>query len=318
MARSRADFPDMNHRTFRFGPLTRSMSFVGDFIDGRYVPNDSVSYLLSEEMIWRTAMNPDRRGYVIEAVMPFSLLSGFDLPPPRIGFDVTVMNVDRVVRRGSVADLFGDSLRVMPIGATFGRIEYDTAFYSWAGGGRFTRYSPSSWGTARFNQATFMFKLMFYFVLFLFCASPPLIIMQAILGRRKEAVEDRAMEDDFSPLTEAVIEAIEEELTDANFGISDAATSVGKTEEEIAAALAKDMDSTFDRLLTFRRIKRSQGLMRNVELSIDDIAERCGFPDVGTYRERYKAQMSVNPEVSREALLDRIREEREEDEEDDD
>jgi AraC-like DNA-binding protein len=350
-----ADFPGMTHRSLRFGPLTRSVAFIGEYVEGKgYVSCDSIGLLFRDEMVWRSVIDPNGKWYTIEAAIPHSLLSGFDLPPKTIGMDVTVMNVDRVTRGGNAGDLFGDdddfdidddgdnmggdlnrgdgdgdtvkdadtrpARRVVnPIGAMIGRIEHDTSFYSWAGAGRFTRYSPSSWGTARFTHATTWFRILFFMLITLAIAFPLLNIIQTFTSGHKEAKEDKLMdEDNYSPITEAVIECVEKRLADADFGLKDVLQSIDGNEEEVVSALQKDLGITFCKLLTVRRIKRSQGLMKDPGLDIEKIAARCGFADVNTYREQYTAQMNVDPEISRTAVQDRIREDREMEEEDDD
>jgi len=356
MYRDRTDFPGITHRSLRFGPFTRSITFTGEYIEGKgYVRCDSLGQLFRDEMDWRAVTELDR-GYTIEAAIPFSLLSGFELPPSQIGMDITVMNVDRVTRGGNAGDLFDDLFgddeddvsaaldtdadnanddtgklqtshstlqtpikrTVNPIGATIGRIEHDTSYYSWAGGGRFTRYSPNTWGTARFSHAAIWFKMLFYALVAIILIFAVLTIMQTVLARRNEIKEDRMMEDNYSPVTEAVIECIENRLTETGFGIKDVLKSIDKNENEVAAALQKDLDITFDRLLTIRRIKRSQGLMKDPDLTIDKIAAMCGFADVNAYRAQYTALMNVDPEISRQAVQDRIREDREAEEDDDD
>ncbi|MCL2182295.1 MAG: hypothetical protein FWB85_02350 [Chitinispirillia bacterium] len=352
-----AGFPNMTHRSLRFGPITRSMPFIGEYVEGKgYVRGDSISQLFRDEMNWRSETGQDGKGYTIEAAIPLSLLSGFDeLPPSTIGMDVTVMNVDRVTRGGNAEELFGEDdeedlsaengventpgagpdsansklqtpnstppakRTVKPIGAMIGRIESDTSFYSWAGAGQYTRYSPSSWGTAKFSRATPLFRVLFYLLIAMAVLFPLLSIIQTFTSGRKEVKEDRLMdEDDYSPVTTAVIECVEQGLGDTNFGLKDVSKSIDKGAEEIAAALQKDMDIAFDRLLSVRRVKKSQGLMKDAELTIEKIAAMCGFADVNTYKEQYMALMNVDPEVSRTAALDRIREDRAAEEDEDD
>ena len=108
------------------------------------------------------------------------------------------------------------------------------------------------------------------------------------------------------------MECVEEGLPDVDFRIDGVVRGVGKSEGEIAAAIEKDLGVTFERLLAFRRLKRSQRLMRTPELDIAQIAALSGFADVETYIEQYKAQMRVDPEISRAAALEKIREEEEE------
>jgi len=342
MYRDRADFTNITHRSLRFSPLTRSIAFVGEYVEGKgYVRNDSLTQLLRDDIDWKAAVDTNGKGYTIEAAIPLSLLSGFDLPQTKIGMDVAVMNIDRVTRSGNAANLFDDdendsddnnnsgdnppptantaTRAVAPIGAMIGRIENDTAFYSWAGATQFTRYSPGTWGTAEFAQEATWLKAIFYMLIGLAAIFPIITIIQTFTTRRNEMRDEKIMDDDnYSPITEAVMECVEKGLANANFGLKDVLKSINETETNVTAALQKDLDSSFDKLLTYRRIKRSQGLMKDADISIEEIAEMCGFADVGKYKELYAAQMMVDPEISRDAVLDRIREDLEAEEEDDD
>ena len=303
----RAEFPGANHRSLRFGPLTRSRIFAGEFVNGRgYVYSDEISQSLSNGMVWKTAVDSINGEYIVEATVPFPLLSDIVFPPPQIGFDVSVMNVDKI------ADSDNDSDGV-------DNAETVESFYSWAGAERFTRYSPSKWGTGRTTQAALALKIVFVLVLILTCAIPLLFIAHVVAANRKEGKEDLIVDaSDNSPVTEKILALIEEKLSDVNFCFNDVAKSVDATKEEIAAAIRQDFDCTFDQLLAFRRIKRSQSLMKDANLDIEKIAAMCGFASVSAYKDQYMARMKVDPEVSRTAMLEKIAEEEREAEEDED
>jgi len=297
----RADFPGANHRSLRFGPLTRSRTFAGEFVSGQgYVYSDEISQSLSNGMEWKTAVDSVNGEYIVEAAIPFPLLSDMVFPPPLIGFDVSVMNVDKIAGSG-------------------GETETVESFYSWAGAERFTRYSPSRWGTGRTTQAALALKIVFVLVLILTCAIPLLFISHVVAANRKEGKEDLIVDaSDNSPVTEKILALIEERLSDVKFCFNDVVKSVDAAKEEIVAAIKQDFDCTFDQLLAFRRIKRSQGLMKDANLDIEKIAAMCGFASVSAYKDQYMARMKVDPEISRTAMLEKIAEEEREAEEDED
>jgi len=288
MRRDRAVFPGINHRSLRFSPRGRSLFFIGEFADGKYAQSDSITRLLTDEAEWKTVI--DSGGYIVEAAIPFSLLSNFEFPPSKIGFDVSVMNAD-------------------------GQTE---SFVSWAGAERFTRYSPSRWGTARIDQAAPALQFVLIVALFISGFAILAFVFYLFISHRQESKEIRIETRGESPLTEAVVEHIEKHLSNANLRIDDISKSVDKPAEEIAAALMGDLECTFGQLLAYRRVKRSQKLMREAELSMEEIAARCGFADVDAYRESYIARMKVAPEVSRKAMLERIREDLEAERDDED
>jgi AraC-like DNA-binding protein len=286
--RDRAVFPGINHRSLRFSPRGRSVFFVGEFTDGKYVRSDSVTRLLKDEAEWKASVNSD--GYVVEAAIPFSLLSDLDFPPPKIGFDVSVMDADG----------------------------QEETFYSWAGAERFTRYSPSRWGTARINDAAPALKYVLAFALFISAFAIIGFVVYLVFSHRQESKDLKAETKSVSPLTESVVEQIEKQLSNAGLRISDISKSVNIPAEKIVTALMSDLGCTFEQQLTYKRLKYSQKLMREPEITIEEIAARCGFMDVDTYRKAYAAQMRVAPEVSRKAMLERIREDQEAEREDDD
>jgi AraC-like DNA-binding protein len=286
--RDRSIFPGINHRSLRFSPQGRSMFFVGEFANGKYARSDSVTQSLKDESEWKASVNSD--GYVVEAALPFPILSDLDFPPPKIGFDVSVMDVNG----------------------------QEETFYSWAGAERFTRYSPSRWGTARIKDAVPALKYVLIFALFISGFALIGFVIYLFFSHRQEAKEIKTETAGASPLTESVVEQIEKQLSNANVGINDISKSINVPAEKVAAALMNDLGCTFEQQLTYKRIKHSQKLMRNPDITMEEIAARCGFADVDAYRKSYAAQMKVAPEVSRKAMLERIREDMEAEKDDDD
>ena len=284
----RSVFPGINHRSLRFSPRGRHVFFVGEFADGKYTPSDSITRLLKDEVEWKASVNPD--GYVVEAAIPFYTLSDIDFPPPEIGFDVSVMDAN------------GD----------------EETFYSWSGAERFTRYSPSRWGTARIKDAVAGLKYVLVFALFISAFAIIAFVAYLVFSHRQESKEHKAEIKGVSPLTESVVEQIEKQLSNADLRISDIAKSVNISPEKIVVALMNDLGCTFEQQLTYKRLKHSQKLMRDPEITIEEIAKRCGFADVYTYKQSYIAQMKVDPEVSKKAVLERIKEDLDAEKEDDD
>jgi AraC-like DNA-binding protein len=291
----------------RFSPRGGRHSFVVELTDGGFVVSDSINVPIKEETEW--SVIPDTAGYTIEASIPLALLFGIGFPPAKAGFDVSVMNVDRVVvNTGSDADNGG---------IAFGKVETVTSFCSWSGAERFSRFSPRGWGTARISQAEPALQFMLIFVIIISCLAPLFFIVNLVMSKRRSNECDPGEAADSDPLMETIIERVDEGLADADFGMNDLLKSVDGTEDEIVSSIKRNLDCTFGQLLAFRRIKRSQALMKDEGFTIEEIAERCGFTSVGEYRERFKERMNVDPEVSRAALLERIREDREAEEDDD-
>ncbi|MDR2579151.1 MAG: hypothetical protein LBC70_10160 [Chitinispirillales bacterium] len=304
MNRERGRFQDINHRNLRFNPISRSRSYTVELTSDGFVHADSVNMAVSEEIRWNAAFDPDGRGYTIEVSLPFVVLADIVYAPGRFGFDVTVMNVDRVSKNINGIDTIIET----------------SSFYSWAGSGRFDRYNPRHWGTARVVQTAAWLKNLFFIVIGLSVLAFLAFMAQMMVAeRRKDGLDFELPRK--GGLAEAVVECIENGLPDTKFCLEDVLKSVGAREDEVVSAIQKSHDSTFDRLLEFKRLKHSQKLMRDSSLDIEKIAGLCGFVSVDAYRKSYKALMNVDPDVSRTAALDKIREDAEEkrrDDEDDD
>jgi len=142
-----------------------------------------VNALINEDMARKYAVTPD--GYVVEAAIPFSLISNIDFPKSKIGFDVTVMNVDEGGK--------------------------DTLFYSWAGAGRFTRYSPRAWGEARVIQAALALKIVLIFVLIAGGIGIVAFFIHGLVSAAKEKSQDEAEADMYAQLSESVAAHIEKD-----------------------------------------------------------------------------------------------------------
>jgi AraC-like DNA-binding protein len=298
MRRDRAQFPGINHRSIRFSPRTRAITFVGEFVDGAYARSDSAAMLIADEMDWKAAL--DSAGYTVEAAIPFAVLSDLTVIPPAIGVDVSVMNVDTATSTANNGDGGIDNTATPSA----------TSFHSWSGAERFTRYSPKNWGTANIEIASLAIRLAMIALMIFMGIALIAVFVYLFLSHSQEEKQLRleVKAEENSPITDAIVDCVDRRLSDAGFGIGDVLKEIDKTEEEVNGALTRDMDCTFEQLLTFRRIKRSQRLMRSEELSVEKIAALCGFADVSTYKEQYKSRMNVDPEISRAAMLERTRE----------
>ena len=283
--RGRSSFSGINHRSIRFNPRSRSNSFVVDLDDGSFTLNDSVNVLIAREMEWNKVINSS--GYIIEAMIPFVALSDKEFPPVKFGFDVSVMSTGEAGNK---------------------------VFYSWSGADQFSRYSPKNWGTARLSQAWFALKAAFLSLMAIIIFTLVLVVLHTVLNRRNTGQYEKEEACGFSPLTEAVINCIEEHLSDEKFCMENLLKIIERTEEEVANAIKQDLDCDFEQLLAFRRIKRSQRLMRDPDLDIEKISAMSGFCSAEQFTKQYMIQMKVDPQISRGALLKQIMEEAEEEE----
>ncbi|MDR0306128.1 MAG: helix-turn-helix domain-containing protein [Chitinispirillales bacterium] len=286
LRRNRSSFAGINHRTIRFSPRSRSNSFVAELNDSGGILSDSVSILITKEMEWKKVI--DSNGYIIEAIIPFFVLSDKEFPPSKFGFDVSLMRTDETGKQ---------------------------QFYSWADAEQFNRYSPKSWGTARLSQAWFALKAVFVFLAAVTILILVLTALHTILQKRKSAHYEKTEAQGFSPLLEMITGCIEEHLSSENFCLEEALKIVNQTEEKVTTAIRQELDCDFDQLLSFRRLRRAQSLMRNPDLDINSIAVMSGFGNASVFIEQYKICMNVDPETCRAASLKQIMEEAEDDDE---
>ncbi len=279
----RAAFSGINHRSIRFGPKSRSNAFVVDLTDSGFVLSDSVNVRISREMEWKAKVRSD--GYTIEAMIPFCVLSDLEFPPAKFGLDVSIMDFEG---------------------------QGKSHFYSWAGAEQYSRYSPSRWGTASLSQAFLALKLTFILLGAVILLVIVALVIYSIVMKRKEDKLEEMESRPVSQLTQAAVAHIEENLGNPEYNLEQMIKSLGKAEGEVVSIFEKDLDCSFDQYLTFRRIKRSQKLMSDPELSLGQIAKSCGFASYEVFETQYKKQMKTSPEISRKALLEEIREEQEE------
>lgn len=280
----RAAFSGINHRSIRFGPRLRSNSFVVDLTDSGFVLSDSVNVRISREMEWKGSV--DSEGYTIEAVIPFCVLSDLEFPPARFGLDVTIMDYDEGGKKPT--------------------------FHSWSGSGQYNRYSPSRWGTVTLSQALFPLKFTLVVLGILVVIMVAFFIIQSISQRRKEEKLEAQEAKALSPLTNSLLQIVEDRLDDPRFGISDAVSILKMDQEKVVAALKNDLDCSFEQVLSFRRIKRAQLFMRDPELDLETVAVKSGFENYSSFAEQFSKQMRHSPEVSRQAILEELEEDAEE------
>ncbi|KMQ52088.1 hypothetical protein CHISP_1077 [Chitinispirillum alkaliphilum] len=284
MHKTRSHFAGINHRSIRFGPLSRSYALGVDLKSGAFKPSDSIRYRIREEMKWRYALTEN--GYLIEAAIPFTVLSDYEFPPERFGLNVSVVNRDE------------------------GMEGYD--FYSWSGSQYYNRYSPAGWGTIVLRQGMFPLKLVMILFGIISVGIASFIVIYSIhqssLNRKYESEEQRHP----SPTTSLVLSAIETHHSEPHLTLQKVSKLCSLTPEEIKSSLQSDMETTFERLLLFTRISAAKKQMRTPEITLDEVAERCGFSTPEQFSKGFSEIMSVPPERYFKAVLEELEEDEQE------
>ena len=101
-------------------------------------------------------------------------------------------------------------------------------------------------------------------------------------------------------LEEAFCEYLEEHLYDPELSLNSAADQFGVTTKMIGLICKKRYGQTFLSYVRDRQIHRAAELLRQPELSLEEISEQCGFTNILTFRRNFRAVMGVNPSEFRE------------------
>lgn len=267
----KAEFADINHRSIRFGPKSRSNCFTIDLNDSGFTLADSVNVLLSREMRWGRKILPD--GYSIEVSLPLFVLSDLQYPAKTIGFDVSVIDVDE----GSEEE----------------------KFTSWAGSSITNRYNPSQWGNLVLLQAMFPLRLVMFTgtVLFLLVISVLVWVQiaQFYKSRSIEMIEDKVK----SPFMIDILLAIQKRISDKTLSLSLLAGELGCASEKIEKTIQDEEGCTFEQLVKFNKVKLARNLLSETDINLEKIAEMTGFESSEEFKKYFIEATCVDPEVYR-------------------
>lgn len=284
----KAEFAGINHRSIRFGPKSRSNCFTVNLTDSGFILADSVNVLLSREMRWGRKILPN--GYSIEVSLPISVLSDLQYPGKVIGFDVSVINVDENGK--------------------------EEKFTSWSGSEISTRYNPSQWGNLVLIQAMYPLRAVVIIGIILFIVIILGIIgFQFYLDRKNNAIAKKEL-DGYSEFMESIDDTIRNSLSDINLSAATVSYLLSRSREEIEDTIEKEAECSFDQLVNFHKVKVSRKLLRDTNLSLEEIAKKTGFTSEAAFKEFYINSTSSQPEEYRQRKYQEAEEIRKEKEED--
>ncbi|NLE00357.1 MAG: helix-turn-helix domain-containing protein [Fibrobacter sp.] len=284
--RDRAGFSGINHRTVIFMPLARSNCLTVSLNDSGFKLEDSINVLLSREMEWRKEIRPD--GYSIETSLPLFALSDMQFAPKEIGFDVSVVNVDR--------DKPG------------------YRFTDWAGALYSNRYNPGEWGKLVLHQAMFPLRMLMvlgaiFFVILL------LVVIVVIFYQSRGIKSFHELEErGFSDEMKKILDIIHSNISDPSFDINKLANILQTDISEIREIIQNETEREFPDYLQFIRIRYSKKLLRDTSLSITDIVEKSGFRDESTFISQFETVSRVSPENFRKRIIEEMEENEDEEE----
>ena len=96
-------------------------------------------------------------------------------------------------------------------------------------------------------------------------------------------------------LEEEICAYLEEHLYDPDLSLNGAAAQFGVSTKMIGLICKKRYNQTFLNYVRDRQIQRAASLLRETELSLEEIARQCGFANILTFRRNFKAVTGVNP-----------------------
>ena len=96
-------------------------------------------------------------------------------------------------------------------------------------------------------------------------------------------------------LEEEICAYLEEHLYDPDLSLNGVAAQFGVSTKMIGLICKKRYNQTFLNYVRDRQIQRAASLLRETELSLEEIARQCGFANILTFRRNFKAVTGVNP-----------------------
>ena len=96
-------------------------------------------------------------------------------------------------------------------------------------------------------------------------------------------------------LEEEICTYLEEHLYDPDLSLNGVAAQFGVSTKMIGLICKKRYNQTFLNYVRDRQIQRAASLLRETELSLEEIARQCGFANILTFRRNFKAVTGVNP-----------------------
>jgi AraC-like DNA-binding protein len=277
----KASFSGSQHRSIRFGPMTRSNCFTVSLNDSGFKVLDSINVLISREMKWSKSFVSS--GFIIEVSIPFFVLSDIQYPQKQIGFDISSTNIDSGVP-----------------GQTF---------TSWAGSSNSEHYNPSQWGTAILSQAMFPLRFAILAGLIFFSLCIAILVFLLIRQHYKEHKYEQAEENGYSDLMKSIIDMIDKTIAEKTISQKTIAKQLSVTIEKINATIYEETGSDFSVLLQFRRIVMAKRLLRETDHTLDIITLQTGFKSPDIFCKDFVSLTGVEPDKYRQRAREELEEE---------
>ena len=96
-------------------------------------------------------------------------------------------------------------------------------------------------------------------------------------------------------LEEEICRYLEEHLYDPELSLNSVADQFGVSTKMIGLICRKKYNQTFLNYVRDRQIQHATEMLRDTDLSLEEIARQCGFANILTFRRNFKAVTGVNP-----------------------
>jgi len=264
--RTRSTLSDIRHRSIRFGPSSRSYSFIAHpGVDSTmYTQCDSIAALITEGTVWRSVVTES--GYIIEASLPFYAISDSDFPSLTSGMDVTCKT--------------GSDPR---------------SFVSWSGSGEYERYSPGNWGSLALHQAMFPLKVALFVggtLFVIICGMIVTLIVYRFI--HSERIEKRELKGNSRQL-DTVQSYVDNTICNQNITVESIAQGSSIPTETIHAVLHNELDCTISQFIDSRRINRAKNDLWNFSLPLETVASNAGYQSVDDMEQHFNHYLHTKP-----------------------
>ncbi|MBD3392720.1 MAG: helix-turn-helix domain-containing protein [Chitinivibrionales bacterium] len=281
----KASLAGAQHRLISIGPKSRSFSAAVALADSGPSRMDSIAARIADEMEYRPSAR--RGGYALEVRVPFIVLADLDFPPPRMGFDLAVL--DRASGAASPLEVV-----------------------TWSGAPASARHNPSEWGTVILRQALLPLKaalLVLFGVLVLVIGA---ILFGIARQKNRERYYRLLDERPVSPRVRRVLDCITTHCHTPGFSLERAAGMLDMPAPDLAAALKTDLAASFGNLLSMARTRRAKDLLRSTDEPVESIARKCGFERADSFVAMFKRVAGTAPDRYRTQQREKAMEDAEE------
>ena len=277
LTHSQTRFFDINHRIISFAPKSRSFSWAIDISDTGYTQVDSIIIRIDEEMEWRG--NLTNYGYIIEARIPFCVLSALEFPQKRFGFDLSVIDINDTNQK-------------------------EPDVYNWSGAQPSGRHNPNEWGTIILRQHFLPLKLLLILCLFIVAILIITMISLILYRKQKELFYKKIEKKEFSPTLKEIMHIIENNVEKQELNPKYIANKYGCPVSEVEKAFRQELGVSCNKVITLSRIKKAKSYLIEPDSEIEDIGNAVGFADTNVFVKAFKTFAGVPPEEWRRNRLE--------------